>query len=123
MISGEDIERKSETLGALADQFDHLYADNYEKLYQLAYRLTGNCEDAEDVVQEAWLNAYRSRAQFQGKSSEYTWLFKITLRCAYRFIKKKAKTSPYRRFSCPIYTVFFGTCLSGTIPACDQTPP
>ncbi|EGW41113.1 RNA polymerase sigma factor [Desulfosporosinus sp. OT] len=94
MISGEDTERKLETLGALADQFDHLYADNYEKLYQLAYRLTGNREDAEDVVQEAWLNAYRSRAQFQGKSSQYTWLFKITLRCAYRFIKKRQKRLP-----------------------------
>ncbi|ODA39183.1 RNA polymerase sigma factor [Desulfosporosinus sp. BG] len=94
MISGEDTERKLETLRALADQFDHLYADNYEKLYQLAYRLTGNREDAEDVVQEAWLNAYRSRAQFQGKSSQYTWLFKITLRCAYRFIKKKQKSLP-----------------------------
>lgn len=94
MISGEDTERKSVTLGAKADQFDHLYAENYEKLYHLAYRLTGNYEDAEDVVQEAWLNAYRSRTQFQGKSSQYTWLFKITLRCAYSFIKKRQKHLP-----------------------------
>lgn len=94
MISGEDTGGKSETLKDWVDHFDHLYADNYEKLYQLAYRLTGNREDAEDVVQEAWFNAYRSRAQFQGKSSQYTWLFKITLRCAYRFIKKRQKRLP-----------------------------
>jgi len=94
MSSGKNTEGKSVTLGDGTDQFHHLYTENYEKMYKLAYRLTGNYEDAEDVVQEAWLNAYRSRAQYQGKSSEYTWLFKITLRCAYGFIKKRQKYLP-----------------------------
>lgn len=52
----------------------------YERnLYRLAYRFTRNVEDAKDVAQEAFLRAYRALSRFDGRSSLYTWLYRITL--------------------------------------------
>jgi len=51
-------------------------------LYRLAYRMTGNAHDAEDVVQEAFLKAYRSLDRFEGRSQVGTWLHRITANCA-----------------------------------------
>jgi RNA polymerase sigma-70 factor (ECF subfamily) len=51
-------------------------------LYRLAYRMTGNAQDAEDVVQEAFLKAYRSLHRFEGRSQVGTWLHRITANCA-----------------------------------------
>ena len=48
-------------------------------LYRLAYRFTRNMEDAKDLAQEAFLRAYRALSRFDGRSSLYTWLYRITL--------------------------------------------
>ena len=68
--------------------FDKIYEDNYEKLYKLAYRLMGNREEAEDVLQEAFLNAYSSYSKFKNKSQVSTWLYKIVVNCANKNMKK-----------------------------------
>ena len=54
----------------------------YTDTYTLAYRLTGNEEDARDVVQEAYLRAYRGVRQFRGDAQFSTWLYRITANCA-----------------------------------------
>ena len=71
--------------------FDKVYEDNYEKLYQLAYRLMGNREEAEDVLQEAFLNAYSSYSKFENKSQVSTWLYRIVINCANKNMKKLKK--------------------------------
>jgi RNA polymerase sigma-70 factor (ECF subfamily) len=48
-----------------------------EMLFRLAYRITGNETDAEDVVQETFLRAYRKLDSFDGRSNVGTWLFRI----------------------------------------------
>lgn len=48
-------------------------------LYRLAYRFTRNMEDAKDLAQQAFLRAYRALPRFDGRSSLYTWLYRITL--------------------------------------------
>jgi RNA polymerase sigma-70 factor (ECF subfamily) len=50
-----------------------------DRLYNAAYRLLGSAEDARDVVQEAFLKAYAHLDRFGGRSSLYTWLFRITV--------------------------------------------
>lgn len=50
--------------------------------YGLAWRLTGNAEDARDVTQEAYLRAYRGLPRFRGDAQFGTWLHRIVVNCA-----------------------------------------
>lgn len=59
----------------------HRLVDVYApRLFGLAHRLTGNRENAEDVVQETLAGAFRSIGGFRGESSLWTWLAKILVR-------------------------------------------
>src|SRR6202451_2578677 len=46
-------------------------------VFRLAYRMTGNEQDAEDVVQETFLRAYKQLNRYEARSSFSTWLFRI----------------------------------------------
>ena len=62
--------------------FDELVRATYADMYTLAYRLTGNEEDARDVVQDAFLRAYRGLRRFRGDARFSTWMYRITANCA-----------------------------------------
>lgn len=62
--------------------FDELVRVTYAEAYTLAYRLTGDEEDARDVVQDAYLRAYRGLKRFRGDAAFTTWLYRITANCA-----------------------------------------
>src|SRR5688500_10828410 len=51
-------------------------------LYNLALRMTGNEQDAKDVVQDTLLNAYLRLEQFEGRADLRTWLNRILVNCA-----------------------------------------
>ncbi len=51
-------------------------------LYRLAFRITGNEADAEDVVQEAFLRGYLKLESFESRSNFGTWIYRIAVRCA-----------------------------------------
>lgn len=70
-------------------EFEKLYKDHYDMLYRAAFRITGNQDDAEDVIQETFLNAYKSYSSFKKESSFSTWVYKIMLNCSYKYIKKR----------------------------------
>ena len=53
-----------------------------DRLYHTAYRLIGNAEDARDVVQDSFLNAYQSLHQFKGDARFFTWLYRIAVNAA-----------------------------------------
>lgn len=57
--------------------FEQLIAQYEKKVYNLAFRLTGNHEDASDVAQEAFIRVYNSLPEFRGDSSFATWLYRI----------------------------------------------
>jgi RNA polymerase sigma-70 factor (ECF subfamily) len=61
-----------------------------QRLVNLAFRLTGNRETAEDVVQEAFIAAFRSMERFEPKPSLTPWLNTITVRLAGRAASKRA---------------------------------
>ena len=71
--------------------FESLFMAHYEKLYTLAFRMTGNKEDAEDVLQEACLNAYRGFNDFKEKSTFYTWIYRIVINEGKKHIKYTEK--------------------------------
>ena len=72
--------------------FDELVRLTYAETYTLAYRLTGHEEDARDVVQEAYLRAYRGIRRFRGDASFSTWLYRITANCASSQVSKRVRT-------------------------------
>jgi RNA polymerase sigma-70 factor (ECF subfamily) len=61
-------------------------------IYRLALNITGNKEDAEDVLQEALLKAYTKLAQFQGGSRFYTWLVRIAVNEALMKLRKRSSS-------------------------------
>jgi len=65
-----------------ADAFRVLVERHSRLLFRLAFRMTGNQEDAEDVVQESFLRAYRQLPRFDGRASFGTWLYRIAANCA-----------------------------------------
>jgi RNA polymerase sigma-70 factor (ECF subfamily) len=52
------------------------------RLFRVAFRITGNEADAEDVVQEALLRGYRKLESFGSRSDFGTWIYRIAVRCA-----------------------------------------
>jgi RNA polymerase sigma-70 factor (ECF subfamily) len=61
-------------------------------VFRLAYRMTGNEADAEDVVQETFLRAYRQLASYEERSSFSTWLYRIAANYALDLIRSKRRT-------------------------------
>jgi len=58
-------------------------------VYRLAYRMTGNSHDAEEVVQEAFLRAYQKLKQFAGNSNFGTWVYRIAANYAIDRIRQR----------------------------------
>jgi len=71
--------------------FEELVRTTYVDTYTLALRLTGDEEDARDVVQEAYLRAYRGLKRFRGDAQFSTWLYRITANCAANQLRKRAR--------------------------------
>lgn len=75
------------------DAFRALVERHSHGLFRLAYRLTGNEANAEDVVQEAFLKAYRSLHRFDSRSRFSTWLHRIAANCAMDLLRR-GRTRP-----------------------------
>lgn len=71
------------------DAFNELVRSTYRDIYALAYRLTGNPDDAGDVVQDAYVRAYRAIRRFRGDSSFSTWMYRITSNCAATHLSRR----------------------------------
>ena len=71
--------------------FDELVKVTYADTYTLAYRLTGDEEDARDVVQEAYLRAFRGLKRFRGDAQFSTWMYRITANCAATHLGRRQK--------------------------------
>ncbi|MBN2703670.1 MAG: sigma-70 family RNA polymerase sigma factor [Pontiellaceae bacterium] len=69
--------------------FDQLVERYQSKIYGLVYNMTSNREDAEDLVQEVFVKAYRALPRFKGKSSFYTWLYRIAVNKTINYRKKR----------------------------------
>ncbi len=62
--------------------------DKYKRaMYTLAYRLTGNFDDADDVLQDAFIDIFRNLQNFRGESTIGAWIKTIVIRKAYKKIK------------------------------------
>ena len=71
--------------------FDELVRRTYVDTYTLALRLTAHEEDARDVVQEAYLRAWRGLDRFRGDAQFSTWMYRITANAAYTSVKRRKR--------------------------------
>src|SRR5229473_8295929 len=69
--------------------FTDLVNQYQRKIYRLAKHITQNDEDAEDVLQDAFLKAYQHLPTFQGNSRFYTWLVRIAVNEALMKLRKR----------------------------------
>ena len=71
--------------------FDLLVTKYQRKLFRLVLRLVSNQTEAEDVVQETFIKAYRALHQFRGDSAFYTWLYRIGINTAKNFLDNQGR--------------------------------
>lgn len=81
-MGADDKRLIAECLQGNTEAFGELVRRYQERLYHSVYRLIENAEDAQDVVQEAFLNAYQSLEGFKGHSRFFTWLYRIAVNTA-----------------------------------------
>ena len=74
-----------------SEAFRLLVERHSRALFRLAYRMTGNEHDAEDVVQEAFLKAYRSLDRFEERSQVSSWLYRIASNCAFDVLRRRQR--------------------------------
>jgi RNA polymerase sigma-70 factor (ECF subfamily) len=81
-VTDNDPRLIEECLNGRKEAFTVLVRKYQERLYNTLYRLVGNAEDARDLAQEAFIQAYRSLDRFHGKAAFYTWLYRIAVNAA-----------------------------------------
>ncbi|MGE5485888.1 MAG: RNA polymerase sigma factor [Ignavibacteriales bacterium] len=73
------------------DAFEQLVLSYEKKVYNLAFRMMGNPEDASDVAQEAFLRAFSSLSRFRGDSSFSTWIYRIVSNICLDELRKRGR--------------------------------
>ena len=83
------------------DAYRALVERHSRNVHRLAYRLTGNSHDTEDVVQEAFLRAYQKLGQFEARSNFGTWVYRIAANYAIDRLRQRQKEEARRESSEP----------------------
>src|SRR5688572_7678008 len=74
-----------------SEAFRALVERHGRAVFRLAHRMTGNCQDAEDVVQETFLKAYRQLPRFESRARFGTWLHRIAVNCAVDLLRSRPR--------------------------------
>jgi RNA polymerase sigma-70 factor (ECF subfamily) len=72
-----------------SDAFRSLVERHSRAVFRLAHRMTGSAQDAEDVVQETFLKAYKQLARFESRANFSTWLHRIAVNCSIDLIRSR----------------------------------
>lgn len=114
--------------------FDELVRQTFVDTFTLARRITGNEEDARDVVQEAYFRAWRGIEKFRGEAQFSTWMYRITANAATTHVQRRrrhradslddvAEPSDTRIESQPAAMAESGAELDRLAHALDELPP
>jgi len=79
------------------DAFRQLVERHSAGVFRVAFRLTRNEQDAEDVVQETFLKAHAELSRFEGRAAIGTWLHRIAANCAIDMMRRRPKGTADRR--------------------------
>lgn len=91
-MSGDEHRLIDECLKGQTAAFGELVRRYQDRLFNTVYRLVDSAEDAQDVVQEAFLHAYQSLDRFKRDSQFFTWLYRIAVNLAIS-LKRKQRTA------------------------------
>ena len=91
-MSNDDQRLISECLEGKTEAFGELVRRYQDRLFNTVFRLVGNAEDAQDVVQDAFLSAYQSLHNFKGDSLFFTWIYRIAINTAISLKRKQKST-------------------------------
>ena len=81
------------------DAFEALVIKHQKKMLNTAFRMVGNYEDACEIVQDAFLSAYKAIQKFEGRSSFPTWLCAIVINTARNRIQQIRSAARHEQFS------------------------
>jgi RNA polymerase sigma-70 factor (ECF subfamily) len=74
-----------------ADSFRLLVERHSQVIFRVAYRMTGNEHDADDVVQETFLRAYRQIEHFEERANFGTWIHRIAVNCSLDLLRARGR--------------------------------
>jgi len=74
--------------------FEELFVKYQSKVFNIAYRMLSNYEDAGDITQEVFIRVFKSLRGFRGDSRFYTWLYRITVNSCINQLKSQKPTVP-----------------------------
>jgi RNA polymerase sigma-70 factor (ECF subfamily) len=83
-------------LGGDKEAYVALVVHHSATLFRMAYRITGNAADADDVVQEAFLRGYVKLESFEWRAEFGTWIYRIAVHCALDKVKARRKDDTSR---------------------------
>src|SRR5262245_3178760 len=90
-MTGEDAAEVERARSGDQAAFQRLVEGHSRTVFRLAYRMTGNEHDAEDVVQDTFLKAYRRLDQFELRANFGSWLYRIAANSAYDLLRVRAR--------------------------------
>ncbi len=79
--------------------FAQVVAENYERIYNVIYRLVNDDEEAADLTQDTFVAAYRAYGRFRHESSAYTWLYRIAVNLTKNHFEKQQRVGAREAFS------------------------
>lgn len=90
-MEGSDAAIVAQAVAGDREAFRSLVERHSHGVFRLAFRMTGNEHDAEEVVQETFLRAYRRLDKFEERSSFKTWVTRIAINCSLDFVRSRAR--------------------------------
>jgi RNA polymerase sigma-70 factor (ECF subfamily) len=84
-----DVVAVARARGGDSDAFRLLVDRHSRSIFRLAWRMTGSEQDAEDLVQETFLRAYRNLDSFQERANFGTWLYRIGVNCSLDWLRRR----------------------------------
>ena len=95
-MEGNDHEIIRAVLAGDKDAYGLLVTRHSQNVFRVAFRITGDEADAEEVVQDAFLRGYQRLGGFESRSEFGTWIYRIAVNCALNMVNKRKVEATYQ---------------------------